>query len=639
LSFYALIVLAVDGIGQLLAPMGWPVWPAMAVLVATVTVAESQALALGVAGLASLLAVADAAAVGFVDWPVPVAAAAGYAGLVAAVSQSLRGEKRRLSATLAELARLKYGIDHLEEAEQRATAGRLEQAPLSLREASEDARRSRQVERDQDLHEHLGRLVAVARAALSAHSVLYFAVDRGREQAYLRAAAGAPALAQDTVMPLGQDPFAFLLERRQPFYATDFPRLLWELPYYRGAVKIGSLLAVPVLTGEAVAGVLVADRLEVQSLTGRDPELLAAFAGLAADAILRARAAQRREEMEVEFKAAYDVSRKLAVMTLPGHVRRHLLRSAEDLVPFEAAAVATMDEAHTRYTIESAAGWAAEFEGRQVARVEKTWTAWVLANAEEAFLLDHVASARDRMPILVLDEGGGRAESLLAVPLRARDRNLGALVLAGPRGAFTASAARVLGILANQAAATLSVIQLKERHRDLAEHDGLTGLFNRRAFDDHLARAIAREDRQGGRFALLLFDLDHFKKLNDTYGHPAGDAALVGAARLLDRLLRKGDLAARFGGEEFAAILPGSDEAGALKMAERVREALARDRVVFEGAKLAVTASFGTAVWPADGRDAAGLVTAADRALYAAKQAGRNRVTAASQLTVGAGEP
>jgi two-component system, cell cycle response regulator len=232
----------------------------------------------------------------------------------------------------------------------------------------------------------------------------------------------------------------------------------------------------------------------------------------------------------------------------------------------------------------------------------------------------------------VLDEGRVRAESLLAVPLRARDRNLGALVLLGPRGAFTASAARVLGILANQAAATLSVIQLKERHRGLAEHDALTGLFNRRAFDDHLARAIAREDRQGGHFALLLFDLDHFKKLNDTFGHPAGDAALAATGRLLDRMLRKGDVPARYGGEEFAAILPGSDEAGAMKMAERLRLALERERPVFEGARLSVTASFGAAVWPQDGREGPGLLAAADRALYAAKQEGRNRAVAASRL-------
>ena len=639
LSFSALVVLALDGIGQLVAPLGWPIWPLMAILVAAVAVAESQALAFGVAALAALFGVADVAKGGFEAWAGAVAATLGYGGLVAAVSVALRGEKRRLSATLAELARLKYGIDHLDEAEQASAGGRRDMAPATLRQASEDARRSRQVERDLELSDDLVRLVAVARASLSAHSVLFFAVDRGRNQAHLRAADGPAALVPDLSLALTLDPFAFVLDRRQPFYATDFPRLLHELPYYRGTVKAGALLAVPVLTGETVAGVLVADRLEVQSLTGRDPGLLEAFAELAGDAILRARAAQRREEMEVEFKAAYDVSRRLAVMTQPAHVRRHLLRSAQDLVPFEAAAIAMMDDADTRYTLETAMGWAAPFQGREVARGEKTWTAWVLANAEEAFLLDHVAGARDRMPILVLDEGSARAESLLAIPLRGRNRNLGALVLAGPRGAFTASAARVLGILANQAAATLSVIHLKEWHKELAEHDALTGLFNRRAFDDHLARAIAREDRQGGRFALLLLDVDHFKKLNDTYGHPAGDAALAGVARLLDRLLRKGDLAARYGGEEFVAILPGSDEAGALRMAERVRQALEKERLVFSGARLALTASFGAAVWPADGREPAALLAAADRALYAAKTAGRNRVAAASQLTVGAREP
>jgi diguanylate cyclase (GGDEF)-like protein len=633
LALYALLVLGLDGLGQMLASAGWPAWPLMALLVAAVAVAETQALALAVAALAALLTVADVARAGFAAWPSAVAATAGYAGMVAVISLALRGEKRRLSATLAELARLKSGIDHLDEAER--AEGR-QARPDTLRNATVEARRSRQLERDHELYEDLARLAVVARASLGAHAIVYFAIDRDQGQAFLRAADG-PSLDADTVMPLNQDPFAFVLERGQPFYATDFPRLLSDLPYYRPRVKVGSLLALPVWTAEVIAGVLVADRLEVQSLTGGEPDLLAAFAGLFGDAILRARAAQRREEMEVETRAAYDVSRRLAGMTQPAQLHRHLLRSAEELLPFEAGAVVIGDDAGTRYRLESASGWAAAFQGREVARAEKTWTAWVLASAEAAFLLDHVAGARERMPVLVLDEGAGRAESLLAVPLRARDRNLGALVLTGRRGAFTASAARVLGILANQAAATLSVIQLKEKHKGLAEHDGLTGLFNRRAFDDHLTRAIAREDRQNGRFTLLLADVDHFKKLNDTYGHPAGDAALASVARVLGRTLRKGDLAARYGGEEFAVILPGTDQKGAVAMAERVRRALERERLTFEGARLSLTASFGAALWPDDGREAEALLSAADRALYAAKQGGRNRVVAAAQLTVAAG--
>ncbi|PYQ01627.1 MAG: diguanylate cyclase, partial [Acidobacteria bacterium] len=216
--------------------------------------------------------------------------------------------------------------------------------------------------------------------------------------------------------------------------------------------------------------------------------------------------------------------------------------------------------------------------------------------------------------------------------LKASTRTLGALMLMGRRGAFDAAASRVLGVLANQAAAALSTIQMKDRIKDLAMRDGLTGLYNRRAFDDELRRAFGREDRQHGRLALVLLDIDHFKKLNDTFGHPAGDAVLRHTARVVEQHLRRGDQAARFGGEEFAIILPGTSEAGTVRLAERVRDAVEKAQLVFDGARLSVTVSLGAAVWPADGKDEESLIAAADRALYAAKQAGRNRAALASGL-------
>jgi diguanylate cyclase (GGDEF)-like protein len=294
------------------------------------------------------------------------------------------------------------------------------------------------------------------------------------------------------------------------------------------------------------------------------------------------------------------------------------------------------DEAETRYCVEDAVGWASEYEGREVALSEKTWAGQVVRSGD-SYLLDRVAGRGEGVRFLVLDEGAGRGESLLAHPLRARNRTLGAILLTGRPGAFDATSHRVIEILANQAAATLSVIQLKERHKALAARDGLTGLYNRRSFDELLAQAVAREERkpQGG-FALLMLDLDHFKKLNDTFGHPAGDAALRHAALTLGRGLRKNDVLARYGGEEFAVILDGADLAKAGELAERVRAALQKGQLVFEGARIAVTASFGLAVWPGDGRDAASILAAADRALYAAKQGGRNRVVAAGQLPAAA---
>jgi diguanylate cyclase (GGDEF)-like protein len=635
LSFYAFLVLCLDGLGQLFGPLGWPAWPLMSVLVAALAIAEPAAVALGVAGLAAVLAVADAAAGGFLAWKQAVAASLGYGALVLAVHEALLGEKRRLADALARLARLMGGIDQLEDSE--ADRPRLDSTALTLRQVSGEARRLRQIERGGELYAEFQRLVRVARASLAAHAVAYFDLDRERERAHLRAADGPSSLLRDATIPLGQDPFAFVLDRGEAFYATDFPRLLSALPYYRREVKVGSLLALPVRAGDALTGVLVVDRLEVQSLTGRDPEVAASFAALFGDAVARARMSVRREELGAEFKAAYEVSRRLAGMADATQVRQLLLRSARDMVPLEGAAVVTTTI--DRYAIRESYGWTREFEGREVSLAEKTWTAWVLRSAEASFLLDDLAGHEDRMPVFVLDEGTARAESLMAFPLRVPNRTLGSLVLTGRRGTFDATAHRVLGLLANQAAATLYVIQEKEREHQKAVRDGLTGLYNRRAFDEMLGRELARHERQSGRMALLLLDIDHFKALNDTLGHLAGDAALRHVARTVLQALRKGDLPARYGGEEFAAILPGTDENGALKLAERVRKALEGGQTVFEGARIAVTASFGTAVWPVDGQEMDALVAAADRALYAAKEAGRNRVVAASALRGPAATP
>jgi len=631
LALYAFVVLSVDGLGQVLQPWGWPVWPLMALLVAAVAVAESPTVALGAAALAGALAVADAAAVSFQSWKAAVAASLGYAALAVGVHQALTGEKRRLGAALAELARLRHGIDQLDDGDA-AGATRLSAAALTLRQVSEEGRRARQMDRAAELDEALSRLVRLARVSLGAHSVMYFDVDRQRESAYLRAGDGPANLVPGSVVSLREDPFAFVLDRRAAFYATDFKRLLWSLPYYKGEVRVGSMLAVPVWTAEVVYGVLVADVLEIQALTGGAHELLDSFAAMAADAILRTRASLSREELGQEFKAVYVVSRDLAALTERAPVNRLLMRSARQLVPLEAAAVVMEDDAETRYVVEAGHGWAHELEGREVAITERTWAAWVLRSGEDPYLLDNVAGHKDRMPILVLDEGADRAESLLAVPLKASTRTLGALMLMGRRGAFDAAASRVLGVLANQAAAALSTIQMKDRIRDMAMRDGLTGLYNRRAFDDQLRHALAREDRHKGRLGLVLLDIDHFKKLNDTFGHPAGDAVLRHTAQVIERHLRRGDEAARFGGEEFAIILPDADEAGAHRLAERVRAAVEKSQLVFEGARLSVTVSLGAAVWPADGKDEESLIAAADRALYAAKQAGRNRVASASSL-------
>ena len=168
------------------------------------------------------------------------------------------------------------------------------------------------------------------------------------------------------------------------------------------------------------------------------------------------------------------------------------------------------------------------------------------------------------------------------------------------------------------------LIDANARLEALAALDALTGLKNRRAFEERLHEEISRARRSKESFALLLLDIDHFKNFNDSFGHPRGDDVLKDVARLLSRGVRDADLIARYGGEEFAIILPDTDRDGAKLMGERLRVAIEENAWDVRP----ITASVGAAAWT-DGASPESLIDQADRALYRSKQAGRNIVTLA----------
>lgn len=168
--------------------------------------------------------------------------------------------------------------------------------------------------------------------------------------------------------------------------------------------------------------------------------------------------------------------------------------------------------------------------------------------------------------------------------------------------------------------------EIRERDdelRRIAATDELTGMNNFRAFERQLKREIARSDRYGHSFGLLVFDLDHFKKYNDRHGHLAGNHALVAVATAIRETLRDTDFPARYGGEEFAAIVPEIDGAGLAHLAERIRVTVESLEPI--DGRSSLTCSIGGAMFPDDGRVPSDLFSAADRRLYQAKDAGRNR--------------
>jgi diguanylate cyclase len=223
-----------------------------------------------------------------------------------------------------------------------------------------------------------------------------------------------------------------------------------------------------------------------------------------------------------------------------------------------------------------------------------------------------IAATHERLSTAATDKSGGddRATSVMEV--------------------VTGIVAEVLelnGKLENKLAAAEEQLQLQsgqiESYLSEARTDGLTGLLNRRAFDDELRRRHSHWIRRGHPTGLLLIDVDHFKQLNDRYGHPAGDTVLTELGVLLTRTMREMDLVARYGGEEFAVVLPDTDAAGAKLAAERARAAVETAIFRHSDQTLTLTVSIGAADL-VTGDDVNRLIRRADQALYTSKSAGRN---------------
>lgn len=271
--------------------------------------------------------------------------------------------------------------------------------------------------------------------------------------------------------------------------------------------------------------------------------------------------------------------------------------------------------------------------------------------------LDEVAQAGDIEPLAdalhaaesqVLEAAAPREVSVgnvtaLAHPLRADGdgegdlpRIVGIVAIARVGGEFTPAERELFHYLAGSSAVSVENVGLHQTVERQAVTDELTGLSNRRRFQEAMTAEIERSRRFGAPIGLVMLDIDDFKRVNDNYGHQVGDLVLKEVARILQDLSREIDEPARYGGEELAVVLPGTDLEGAYNLAERVRlgiQALRLPVVDETGTALRVTASFGAATVPGSGVDARALVEAADSALYEAKRNGKNRTIRAHEVS------
>jgi diguanylate cyclase (GGDEF)-like protein len=211
-------------------------------------------------------------------------------------------------------------------------------------------------------------------------------------------------------------------------------------------------------------------------------------------------------------------------------------------------------------------------------------------------------------------------------PFAAAPPNTSFLLLLAFITTLVATSLLLAAVLAERSRAVTALRQALGRVREETITDPLTTLYNRRFLSDYLPRELMRAWRHGSSVALVMLDLDRFKQVNDTRGHAVGDAVLVQVAALLKRQIRGSDVVCRYGGEEFALVLPDTTPDGARHRGEEIRVAIGRERNALSG----VTASAGIALFPSNAFDADSLIRAADAALYEAKQSGRDRVRMAA---------
>ena len=409
-----------------------------------------------------------------------------------------------------------------------------------------------------------------------------------------------------------------------------------HLPYYAvggtASTVIAELLAVPVLEDGHLRGVLCADRSTAcaRRFTTADESLLAGAARQIMRVIQGERVFTAVERAKYEHERFYTASSLLNRALGPEQVFATAFRAAREICEFDFAAITLFDKTARRHTVAAVdgdCGGTIAADGSESFGDNAGLVAMVVKNRH---FLPAAGELRDKdTPVFTKKIKLRGIESLLVLPLIAADEAIGTFVIASKASHFFGKDKReLLGVIANQVAVSAKNAEMYRAMEEMATTDGLTGLVNHRTFQVRTADLLSRAERQGGKLTLLLTDVDHFKKVNDTYGHPIGDQVLKAVAAVCRAQVRKIDVAARYGGEEFAIVLDGTDLAGARVIAERIRTEIEKQQHASEKGPFQCTLSLGIASFPDDGRDPKTLIGRADEALYFAKHNGRNRSVA-----------
>jgi diguanylate cyclase (GGDEF)-like protein len=466
-----------------------------------------------------------------------------------------------------------------------------------------------------DLDEVLNQVLAIVRDYFHLQNGCIMLLDEASQRLFVRAHFGEALLPDQASVPFGKGITGTAAKARRPIYSPDVttdPRYICHIPSTR------SELAVPLMVRDEVVGVLDCQSNLPAYFDNETVDLLTLFATQASIGLQNAKLYSMLQRRAAQLEAINAIAKRTTVELDLKELLDRLGTQLPQSFPVEQVSIFLRDE-----------------EGDLILRAQQGTLPTKLKVGDVLPPGHACTSGAGRLSPYCGDSSECPAGCFpngceeVCLPLVSFGENIGLLVCVTTQSkAFLANDIQALESVADILATATQNARYVDRVRQLAYRDGLTGVFNRRYFESRLIDEVTRAARYGGGVSVLMIDLDHFKSVNDDFGHMVGDDVLRMVSAIFVRQLRKVDVVCRYGGEEFAVVLPATQGASAAAVADKLRRSVANTE--FPGVSHPVTVSIGIAEFPANGITRDDIVRAADAALYEAKAAGRNQVCLAS---------